>query len=207
MDTVENLRWATNKNKFEDLFIKDMDTLISMLRGFKSRMLNFPTWERMYEMADAEEETILRIALLAAAPSFNLPYGYFERSYYERQALKQGIIGSFGVIDPVNTNGETSYKTIYLPLLEAREKWAEYKAEGLDTEFQYSEIEVAVFSNFHTSVNIPGTGEWKMRDNVPGVTPKENKYIHTAGYALSKGSVNEYNNCVAITGLSVVVTD
>lgn len=205
MNTADEYRWATNQTKFEDLFINDIDALINHLTGFKSRLIDFPTWKKMYEIADFNETCILRVALLTAGDTFNLPYGYFERSHHEQQALKEGIIGSFGVINPVNVNSEIPFVSTYLPLEEARIKWAEYKTEGLDSLFTYTEVEIAVFSKFNTTVNIPGVGDWKISSEGPN--RKQNNFLHTMGYALSHGDVIEYNRCYPTGGMSVVVID
>lgn len=205
MHTTGECRWATNKNKFEDLFVNNMDELISHIDGFISRLIDFPTWKKMYEIADSDEATILRVALLTAGNTFNFPYGYFERSYHEQQALKQGIFGSFGVIDPIDTKGEIPFRPLYLPLEEARIKWAEYQQEKLDCRFTYTEVEVAVYSQSTKTVTIPGVGEWKISSEGPD--RKRNNFLHTMGYALSLGDVMEYNRCYETGGMSVVVVD
>jgi hypothetical protein len=207
MNTIAENCWKTNQNSFNQLFIEDHEQLIEKMTGLKSRLIDFEVWREMYDIASLKERKVLLYALLEAADSFNLPFGFFERSLYEQEALKRGIVGPFVVIDPVREEGQLPFATEYYPLEKWREKWREYQKEGMDSEFYISEVEVAVFDPSAKTICLRGRtlASTEAMQN----SSSEEFWAYQCGYTLNAGSLAEYLKCRKHpknpTGISVVV--
>ena len=59
-----------------------------------------------------------------------------------------GTHTNFTVFEPTEYAEKNGYRQVILPLVEGREKWEEYKRDGLDELFYYFE-EVAWVRNFY----------------------------------------------------------